>query len=167
MKIEKVNASDVDEIFAIYSSARRFMRETGNPSQWADNYPSPSVICTDIKEQRLYKITEDEKIYGVFCFFIGEEPTYREIYEGECGSAAPCGVIHRVAISDLARGRGVSYKIFDYCSSISPYLRIDTHRDNIPMQKALEKFGFTRRGIIYLANGDERIAFDYCRRKDN
>jgi RimJ/RimL family protein N-acetyltransferase len=167
MKIEKVNPSDVDEILGIYSSARRFMRETGNPSQWADNYPSTSVICTDIKEQRLYKITDGSAILGVFCFFIGEEPTYREIYEGEWESAAPCGVIHRVAISDSARGKGISGKIFDYCSSISPYLRIDTHRDNTPMQKALEKFGFTRRGIIYLANGDERIAFDYCRRKDN
>jgi hypothetical protein len=35
------------------------------------------------------------------------------------------------------------------------------------MQKSLKKYGFTERGIIYLANGDERIAFDYYRRKDN
>ena len=39
-------------------------------------------------------------------------------------------------------------------------LRIDTHRDNIPMQKLLEKNGFVQCGIIHLSNGDERIAYE-------
>ena len=38
-------------------------------------------------------------------------------------------------------------------------IRIDTHKDNIPMQRALAKHGFIKCGIIHLANGDERIAF--------
>jgi hypothetical protein len=38
-------------------------------------------------------------------------------------------------------------------------IRIDTHRDNVPMLSLLDKSGFERCGIIYLKNGDERIAF--------
>ena len=38
-------------------------------------------------------------------------------------------------------------------------IRIDTHRDNKIMQHNIEKHCFTYCGIIYLANGDERLAY--------
>ena len=38
-------------------------------------------------------------------------------------------------------------------------LRIDTHRDNHIMQHCIRKAGFQYCGIIYLANGDERLAY--------
>ena len=38
-------------------------------------------------------------------------------------------------------------------------LRIDTHEDNIPMRSFLLKHGFVECGIIYLENGEERIAY--------
>ena len=41
-------------------------------------------------------------------------------------------------------------------------LRIDTHRNNLPMQHVLGKLGFETCGIIHLADGDERIAFEIC-----
>ena len=39
-------------------------------------------------------------------------------------------------------GKGVAGAVFDYCYSLCKNIRIDTHRDNLPMQKALEKNGF-------------------------
>ena len=47
----------------------------------------------------------------------------------------------------------------DSCSSRDTNIRIDTHRDNRIMQHNIEKHGFTYCGIIYLANGDERLAY--------
>ena len=35
----------------------------------------------------------------------------------------------------------------------------DTHRDHRIMQHLLEKHGFTYCGVIYLASGDERLAY--------
>ena len=35
---------------------------------------------------------------------------------------------------------------------------LDTHKDNI-MQYNIEKYGFTYCGIIYLASGDARLAY--------
>lgn len=40
-------------------------------------------------------------------------------------------------------------------------IRIDTHRDNQPMQNAIRKAGFTYCGIIYCWDGSERLAFQY------
>jgi hypothetical protein len=48
---------------------------------------------------------------------------------------------------------------FDFALSQCKNVKIDTHRDNIPMQRALEKKGFSYCGIIHIANGDERIAY--------
>ena len=40
------------------------------------------------------------------------------------------------------------------------HLRIDTHHDNAIMQHVILKNGFTRCGIIHIASGAERIAFE-------
>lgn len=90
---------------------------------------------------------------------MGEDPTYRVIENGAWHSSQkPYGVIHRVA-SD-GETKGVTRAAFTFGMERSGYLRIDTHRDNKPMQGALKKFGFQECGIIHLERGDERIAFD-------
>ena len=38
-------------------------------------------------------------------------------------------------------------------------ISIDTHKDNLIMQKFLSKNGFDRCGIIYVEDGTERIAY--------
>ena len=167
MEIKLAENSDIAELARIYEEARSFMRETGNPTQCRRAYPDEATVLSDIAEKRLYKVVSGEEILGVFCFFVGNEPTYDKIYDGEWGSAAPCGVIHRVAVASSARGKGIASTAFAYAAASCPYIRIDTHRDNAPMQRALEKFGFVRRGLIYLQNGDERIAFDFLQKSIN
>ena len=39
-------------------------------------------------------------------------------------------------------------------------IKVDTHKDNISMQKLLRKNDFKYCGIIYLEDGSERIAFE-------
>ena len=39
------------------------------------------------------------------------------------------------------------------------FIRIDTYRDNQIMQHVIKKYGFGYCGIIFLANGDERLAY--------
>lgn len=55
--------------------------------------------------------------------------------------------------------KGLFAKCVAFCEKEVPYLRADTHFDNHTMQHLLEKNGFERRGIIYLKNGDPRIAY--------
>ena len=66
-------------------------------------------------------------------------------------------MIHRIA--SAGRVGGIFAAALDYCWDYVDNIRIDTHRDNRVMQELLVHHGFSRCGIIYLANGDERIAF--------
>ena len=157
MNIRKAKREELTRIEEIYAAARVFMREHGNPDQWKNQYPTRELIAQDIEKERLYACEQDGEILGVFYFALGEDPTYLLIEDGKWLSDDPYGVIHRIAVA--ARGRGVAAFCFEHCFSICPNIRIDTHRDNLPMQRALQKNGFVRCGIIHLENGEERIAF--------
>ena len=160
MIFRKTEIKDIKEVAEIYGVARSFMKETNNPSQWANGYPTLEDINSDVKEGCSYVVEEDGQLIAVFYFRIGNDKTYDKIYEGEWINSEPYSVIHRVAVR--CAGRGLVGKIFDYCYLQYPNLKIDTHKDNIPMQRALIKNGFARCGIIYLENGDERIAYQKC-----
>ena len=48
MEIRKSKTEDIEEILAIFDSARKFMRSKGNLSQWGADYPGKSHIVEDI-----------------------------------------------------------------------------------------------------------------------
>ena len=157
MNIRHAQHSDIDEIMTIYASAREFMRAAGNPDQWSNSYPSREIIESDIASESSYVAVENGEIVACFFFKVGVDPTYIKIYDGEWLDDGEYGVIHRIAVK--YHGRNIIGNIYEYCKYISKSLRIDTHKDNLPMQRSLLKNGFTRCGIIYLASGDERIAY--------
>ena len=154
-RIRPATQADMAEILDIYAQARRFMAENGNPTQWGQHHPARQILKKDILLNRLYVVEDGERLCGVFMFQVGDDPTYAHI-EGSWRSTAPYGVIHRIA----GVGGGVFPAALEYCSSIIWHLRIDTHADNKPMQHVVEKSGFSRRGIIYVADGTPRIAYD-------
>ena len=157
MRIRLATNRDLDTVMAIYDGARAYMKETGNPTQWAGGYPSRELIEDDIARGCCHLVVDDDSILGVFYFAVEDDPTYRCIFDGSWLSDAPYAVIHRIAVA--RHGCGVAKFCFDYAFAQHPSIRIDTHRDNLPMQRALAKNGFSYCGVIYLANGEERIAY--------
>ena len=141
LTVRKAKKEDLDEIMAIYEIGRKFMREHGNPTQWAGGYPPREMIVEDIAVGRSIVICEDARICGAW---LNDEPYL---------------TIHRIASDGTMRG--VLKCAVDYCKSLSDNVRIDTHEDNHVMQAAVEKNGFKRCGIIYLENGDPRIAYHW------
>lgn len=159
MLIRSATLEDLPAVMDIYEIARDFMRKNGNPTQWPSGYPGEEMIRSDIAGGNLYVLTEGGEIVGVFAFILGEDPTYRVIKDGQWRSDAPYGTIHRLASS--GRVKGVARRCFDFCREKCPHLRIDTHRDNKPMQAAILSYGFKPCGIIYTHDGTERLAYDY------
>ena len=92
-----------------------------------------------------------------FAFIPGPEPTYKEIFEGQWLDDKPYHVVHRLA--STAASRGIFNDVMDYCMGVAGNLRIDTHRDNVIMRHVIDRYGFIYCGIIYLLNGDERLAY--------
>ena len=162
MIIRKTEPADLLAIGEIYENAKRFMRESGNPTQW-DDKPNIDTAREDMENGVGYVAEENGEILAVFMFSIGIDPTYVNVYDGEWKNSDPYGVIHRIAVKE--QGRGLIGYCIDECFKTFPNLKIDTHRNNIPMQKALLKRGFEYCGIIYLENGDERLAYQKTNNK--
>lgn len=155
--IQKATMEQLPRLLDIYRRARAFMARTGNPNQWGDNRPSPEQIIRDIREGKCYVNLEGDQILAVFFYAQGDDPTYHYIEDGAWLNDAPYGVIHRIAVD--VPGKGAAAECFRFALEQCDNLRIDTHSDNLPMQQCLRKNGFRRCGIIYLEDGDSRIAF--------
>ncbi len=157
-EIRKTKLSDLDRVMEIYDIARSFMARSGNPKQWGDGYPVRELIEEDIANGESYVITKGSKIHCVFMFMQRVEPTYATLEGGKWLNDLPYGTVHRIA-SDGEYSRMVD-RCIEFCEKITDNLRIDTHNDNIPMQKAIERNGFTKCGTIYmLHDGTPRIAY--------
>ena len=92
----------------------------------------------------------DGRVIAVFYFVQGPdiEPTYRVIEDGDWADDSPYGVVHRIATDGTVRGTGAF--CLDWAFEQCGHLRIDTHGDNLPMQRLVEKVGFVRRGTIHV-----------------
>ncbi len=156
--IRKAEERELDSIMDIYDKARAFMRQNGNKTQWKNGYPSRPLIEYDIENGRLYVLEDDFGLYGVFMLLPGPDPTYAVIRDGAWLDDSPYVVIHRAASS--GRRKGVMHEIVSFASGISGHIRIDTHADNAPMQRALSREGFRRCGIIVCDDGTDRVAFE-------
>ena len=158
MHVRKANIEDVKAMQDIIRAAKVFMRETGNPNQWNHKDYPEALIPQDVENGNGYVIEEDGRTVGTFTFIIGRDPTYDVIEDGSwIDDDKTYGTIHRIA-SD-GSSRGLLEAALDFCFSLIDNIRIDTHDDNKLMQHKVLKNGFSRRGIIYVADGTPRIAY--------
>lgn len=157
--IRKAVTADIDRLMRIFSIAREFMKSSGNPNQWIDGYPQQELISSEIADGHCFVCVDKENgnIVGTFCLIKGPDPTYNYIENGAWPDDEPYYVIHRLA-SDGSVG-GITALCIEWCLRMASCLRADTHHDNKVMQHLLEKNGFKRCGIIYVANGTPRIAY--------
>ena len=157
MEIRKTNKNDLEEIIKLYESARQYMLEHGNPNQWVDGYPDAKVILMDIENGQHFICVDGRRLLGCFAFIEGDDPTYKEIVKGDWLDNKPYAVIHRIAV--LEHGKGIGSTCIEWCANRHKNIRVDTHKDNISMQRLLNKKRFQYCGVIYNRWGDERLAF--------
>lgn len=150
------NRTELEQILNVYERARALMAASGNPTQWRENYPSPEQLERDILSNRLFVYMVNGQLAAVFAFVLGEDPTYAQI-EGKWLNDAPYGTLHRLASAGTRSG--VADAVIAWCAERCDSLRADTHADNKAMQHILEKNGFVRCGIIHVADGSPRIAY--------
>ena len=157
MTVRKANLSELPLIMDIYATARRYMAEHGNPTQWGSVKPTEAEIRGAIEEGILYALELEGQIEGVFSVQPGPDPTYGYIEDGAWPNDRPYHVVHRIA--SAGRARGVFHHLITWCYEQFGTLRIDTHANNATMHHLVAQHGFTRCGIIYIADGTQRIAY--------
>lgn len=163
MIIKKAENINIEEILNIYQEAREYMALNGNKDQWGDNYPPRTLIEEDINSEKCY-IAYDEKVCGVFYFAIENDSIYDVIEDGQWLNDNQYAVVHRIAVSKNTHNKGIAGQCIDYavemCKKNNIYdLRMDTHKDNLPMQRFLEKNGFIKCGVVFVEDGSERLAY--------
>ena len=111
MFIRPTQIEDLDAAMALYDHARQYMRQNGNDQQWGGGYPSRELVTEDITKGQSYLCCDDNGTpLAVFCFTVGEEPTYRKIYQGTWLDEKPYGVIHRLAAAPQPPRRHPSHQ---------------------------------------------------------
>lgn len=160
MYVRRSKMEDLPAMLELYAQARIFMRENGNPNQWDESYPSRELLEKDISYGNSYVVEDDDKrLAATFAFIKGEDPTYYGIEDGAWLNQEPYGTIHRLAGNGTYHG--IASGCIGWCKNQIRNLRADTHEDNKIMQHLLEKNGFVRCGIIHVANGTPRIAYQF------
>ncbi len=165
MKLRKAELSDLSAIEQIYEDAKASLRGRGI-DQWQDGYPNRGSAREDIEAGTGYVLEEDGTAVATACLAFGTEPTYETVYEGAWEGSGNYGFLHRVAVLSAKKGGGAASLFFNELKRQARdrgifILRADTHEENLPMQRVLEKNGFSRKGIIYLADGSRRAAYEW------
>ena len=156
MQVRLTTEADLERVMEIYHGAQAFMAAHGNPTQWRNVYPTPEIVQEDIALRRGYVCEENGHLYAAFMLLEGEDPNYRRI-DGAWLNDLPYQTLHRVASSGERKGM-VDF-IVQWALTRCDNLRGDTHADNLPMQRAFERNGFRRCGIVWMQDGTERIAY--------
>lgn len=157
MTIRLTRPEDCPALLAVYAQARAFMRSRGNLHQWSEDYPGAESLADDIAAGASYVVEHRGRPVATFCFKAGPDPTYAAI-DGAWLYDGPYSVLHRVASDGSVAG--MMRLILDFCFERVDTIRIDTHEDNAAMRNCLERYGFGFCGIIRLANGDPRLAYE-------
>lgn len=157
MQITKATMADLDTIMAIYEHAKAFMVATGNGGQWADGYPQRELIAEGITKGHCYLCLDDGETVATFYFAVEQEPTYQHLDGGEWLNDLPYGVLHRIAVR--SNKKGIATYCLEWCFAQTGNMRIDTHENNAPMRRVIDKNGYQYCGIIYVRDGTPRMAF--------
>lgn len=156
--IRHAQPDEIDTILALCDHSRSIMRSNGNMTQWTNGYPSREQIAEDIRLGHGYIVATQGKAEGYFAFIIGKDATYTHIEEGKwIDDSTPYGTIHRLA--SAPGSHDVARRCFEWCATQAPCLRADTHADNSIVQHILLQHGFCYCGIIYVADGTPRRAY--------
>lgn len=160
MEIRKATKHDLDRIMKIFEDAKTFMRRSGNLTQWGGGYPQRRLMEEETEHGHCYVCCDGNgTVAATFCLLPGPDPTYAHIYDGQWIDNRTYHVLHRLASDGSIKGAGRF--CLEWCIERCPNLRVDTHADNLPMQKLLASHSFVRCGKIRVEDGSWRIAYQH------
>lgn len=159
---------DVERILQIIAQAQRQMREAGS-RQWQNGYPAREHIEADLRHGYGYVLqhpgsTEPEAVIAYGAVVFDGEAAYEGLYEGSWLGAGEYVVLHRLAVADGSKERGVAGEFFRRTERMArergaASFRVDTNFDNRRMLRILPREGFSYCGKVRYESG-ERLAFE-------
>jgi ribosomal protein S18 acetylase RimI-like enzyme len=166
MNIRLAVKEDIDQIFELRIETARLLKER-NIDQWQHERPNKETFLNDIENKSFYVMEREKQIIAMAAIIEGIEPTYNEI-EGAWLIDHPYLTIHRLAVKKSYLGKNIASMMLMFAEDLAhklktPYIRIDTHQDNLNAIRLFKKHDYVYRGVILLEPGHgtrERLAFD-------
>lgn len=150
-------AEDAPRIMEIIAQAKAQMQAAGS-DQWQQGYPALQHIEADIAGQCGWVL--EQQMLGVVAYgavIFAPEPAYTVI-DGRWLSEREYVVVHRLAVAELAKRRGVATEFMRRTESLAlghgiKSFRVDTNFDNRHMLHMLAGLGFTHCGECNYESG--------------
>ena len=163
LRFRKGEGTDLERVMEIVADAQNWFREQ-NIDQWQDGYPTQDIILSDISGGYNYIVEYNGVVVATFVVSFAGEPTYSEIKGNGWLNDEPYAVVHRIAVSDKYRRKGIAKEILHFTEELCAAqgvsnIRIDTHCDNKAMRALLKKMRYTHCGRITLTSGAYREAY--------
>ena len=163
MSIKKSSVNDVQAIMKLVHQAQLYFKNNGI-DQWQDGYPKDENIYSDIDKGHSYVLFQNN-IMATMYFAFEDDPCYKDIDGQWLTNNQAYAVIHRIVVDENHKGQNIAHHLLEFAISKCyekgiHSIRIDTHEDNLSMQRFLKKHHFVKCGQITLSSGAPRIAFE-------
>lgn len=150
MKISRVSAEQADDAFAIVVRCREALESQGIP-QWDAGYPSLSFFRAAAAEGTLFVLTDRAESAGVVVLNEWQLPEWSAVEWGE--REGPVLVIHSLAVSPSAQGRGYGRALLNFCESFATdngyaAIRLDAFPENPKALQLYVRHGYQLRGQV-------------------
>jgi len=151
MQIINSTPEDIDVIFSLYEAGTQLQKKIAQ-KHWEGF--DQALVETDIREKRLWKIMEDERIACIFSL------TFQDPFIWKEKDKDPAIYIHRIATHPDFRGNGYVKHIVqwarEYAVSIGKnYIRMDTGSGNDKLNNYYVSCGFNYLGVVAPLASDE------------
>ena len=158
----RATAADTDRCWLILQQGKAQMFREGK-HQWTEAYPSRQSVENDIAAGNAYVIEQQGTVIAYGAVIANGEPAYRQIADLWLTNADYV-VVHRLAVADEAKRRGVAARFFGYVEQWAlqrgiTSFKVDTNYDNFYMQRLLRSQGFMYCGDVHYPQGD-RMAYE-------
>jgi hypothetical protein len=151
MHILNTSPNDLKTIFELFDSAIEYQKKNGY-----DLWPQfdKSLIETEIKEKRHWKIMEDNVIVCIFSVLYSDPVIWGDKNE------EPAVYLHRITINPVFKGRGIISIIKEWAEEHArqnnkKYLRMDTWGNNETIRNYYIRSGFNYIGQQHLVQSED------------
>lgn len=167
MWFRRTTAEDLPAVLAIIRQAQEALNRQG-VDQWQNGYPTEADIRWDIAGESAYVLELNEKIVATAALWFAPEESYTRL-DGKWKTDGAYAVVHRIAVDNGCKGQGLAAQMLAHFERLCrehgvASLRTDTHAQNLPMRRMLQKNGCSECGVVFinggLETGDKRIAYE-------
>lgn len=157
--LQPVSVQDMETAMELICEARHFLKSQGI-DQWQAGYPNQASIREDIENSRGYFIADGTQKAAYLCIDFNGEPAYESL-NGNWKSDLPYAVIHRLAMAEAYRGKGLSGTVFQLAEALCKErnissIRIDTDEKNLIMRHVIARNGFEYCGTVWFQNSSKQ-----------